>query len=443
VVRVLGGGEAALRSVSCLFGVGTLFFFWRFIRPLVSVPVSLLALAALGVSPVMVYYSKELKQYSGDAFFAVLVCFLAERLLRPREGGTGGESGWATLALAGVLGLGFSHPLVFVLPGVVTVLWAALPRRRSRVAFLGLTWALAFLGYYLLFFRHEMDPELVVYWSRDFPDFSGAKAFASWLSQALHRYFWYFLGEWGVYWGPPLVAAGCGFLLNRRRSRILMYFLGPILLAFGAAALHRYPFMAHYGGNRLMLFTAPFLYLMAAAGAGAILGWLWRGKMQKLLAVALSLLILAGLHPVANFRENLHPLVHREEIQPLVGVLESQLLPGDLVYLHYFAIRPFGYYYRGPVPRLCLGQSCVETDLEAVTGEGAPRRVWLLASHILSVEHMRQFAAKLLGPRWREVACFSREGAVLFRFEGREAPAGSPAEPPGSGSPTPPPGKAY
>jgi 4-amino-4-deoxy-L-arabinose transferase-like glycosyltransferase len=443
MAKVFGGGEAALRLVSFLFGVGTLFFFWRLIRPLVSVPVALLALAALGFSPVMVYYSKELKQYSGDAFFAVLICFLAERLLRGRGGGTGGPGGWAVLALAGVLGLGFSHPLVFALPAVVSVLWAALPRRRNRVALLGLVWALAFAVYYLLFFRHRFDPELVAYWSQDFPDFSGALAFVSWVSQALYRYFWYFLGEWGVYWGPPLVAAGCGALLNRRRGRILVYFLGPMLLALGAAALHRYPFMAHYGGNRLMLFTAPLLYLTAAAGAGAILSWLWRQKPLKALALGLSVLVLASLHPVANFRENLHPIANREEIQPLVSVLESQLQAGDLVYLHYFAIQPFGYYYRGPVPRLCLGQSCVETNLEAAMGEGAPRRVWLLASHVLGVEHMRHFAAKLLGTKWQETACFTREGAVLFRFERREALAGSPAEPLQSGSPTPPPGKAY
>ena len=55
-------------------------------------------------SPIMVYYSKELKQYSGDACFAVLVVYLAERL-RASEG----RRGWLALALAGLVGLGFSH----------------------------------------------------------------------------------------------------------------------------------------------------------------------------------------------------------------------------------------------------------------------------------------------------------------------------------------------
>ena len=65
----------------------------------------MLALAAVAFSPIMVYYSKELKQYSGDAFFAVLVLWLAERVRASQ-----GRRGWLPLALAGIVGLGFSQP---------------------------------------------------------------------------------------------------------------------------------------------------------------------------------------------------------------------------------------------------------------------------------------------------------------------------------------------
>ena len=443
-VKVLGGSELVLRSVSFLFGLGTLVLFWLLARSLVQVPASLLALAAVAFSPVLVYYAKELKQYSGDAFFAVLIFYLAERLRTRR-----GQDGWAALGMAGVLGLGFSHPLVFVLPVAWAVLWFGLPRRQPRVALLGCIWALAFGVCYLLFFRREMDPNLVAYWTEvaAFPDLSGIKPLVIWLGQALYEYFWYFLGEWGLYWGPPLLAAGAWALISRGRGRLLVYLLGPILLAFAAAALHRYPFMTRSGGNRLMLFSAPFLYLVAAAGASAAFAWLWR-KRQRWLALALSAVLLAALHPVANFRENLSPLNNREEIRPLVERLSGQLRSGDLVYVYYFAIQPFKYYYHGPAARLCLGKSCVETNLKAAAGQdAAPRRIWLIASHIEGLEDIRRFAAGLLGPEWQETACFSRVGAALFRFEpqGQDV-AAKPSIPPGpaqSGSPTPPPGKAY
>ncbi len=440
-VQVWGGSESVLRAVSCLFGMGTLALFWRFARPLVSGPAALLALAAVACSPVMVYYSKELKQYGGDAFFAVLIFYLTERLRARR-----GERGWPALALAGVLGLGFSHPQVFVLPVAGAALWLALPQQRPRLAILASIWALAFAAYYALFFRQEADPQLVAYWAEisAFPDLTGVQPLILWLGRALYEYSWYFLGEWGLYWGPPLLAAGAWVFLDRGRGRVLIYLLGPLLLALGAAALHRYPFMARCGGNRLMLFSAPFLYLAAAAGAGAVFSRLWQRR-QRLLTLALAGVLLAALHPVENIRENLHPENNRENIQPLVRALESQLRPGDLVYVHYFAVQPFKFYYRGPEPDLCLGKSCLETNLAAAK-EGRPRRLWLLASHFDEVASMRRFAARLLGPDWQEAACLTRERAVLFRFEPGQDLAAKPQLLPGPAqlsSPTPLPDKAY
>ena len=193
MVQLWGHGEVVLRGLSWLFGVGTLFLLWRLSRGLVEIPTALLALAAVAFSPTMVYYSKELKQYSGDAFFAVLVLWLAEHL---RAGQ--GRRGWLPLALAGVVALGFSQPLIFTLPVAGAVLWVTLPQaQRPRLAGLGGVWILAAAGYYLLFIRQEIDPELVAYWTQDFPDLSGLVPFFRWLGPALYRYFWYFLGEWG------------------------------------------------------------------------------------------------------------------------------------------------------------------------------------------------------------------------------------------------------
>jgi 4-amino-4-deoxy-L-arabinose transferase-like glycosyltransferase len=430
LVQQWGHSEMVLRSLSWLFGVGTLFLIWRFSRRLVEVPAALLALAAVAFSPVMVYYSKELKQYSGDAFFAILVLWLTERL---RAGG--GGQGWVVLALAGVVGLGFSQPLVFTLPVAGVVLWAALPKaQRARLVILGGVWLLAAAGYYLLFIRREIDPELVAYWTQDFPDLSGLVPFFRWLGPALYRYFWYFLGEWGVIWGPLLMAAGIVVMMRRGGTRVVLYFVGPLLLGFGAACLHRYPFMAHYGGNRLMLFSAPVLYLLVAAGAWGVWAMLWRRR-QRLLALALTALLLVGLNLRDGLKENLSPLNNREEIKPLVTYLEANFQPQDLIYVYYFAVAPFKYYYHGPNPGICWGRSCVEQGLDpADHAQTPPQRLWLVASHIPDLVFLRQFAAKLLGPDWREAACFTREGAALLRFDRQPQPP-APKTPTGPSAP--------
>jgi 4-amino-4-deoxy-L-arabinose transferase-like glycosyltransferase len=444
MVRLWGHSEAVLRGLSLLFGVGTLFLVWRLSRVLLEIPAALLALAAVAFSPVMVYYSKELKQYSGDAFFAVLVWWLAERL---RAGQ--GRRGWLALALAGVVGLGFSQPLIFTLPVAGAVLWFTLPlSRRFHLAVLGCVWSLAFTAYYLLFIRGEIDPELVEYWTQDFPDLSGLALFFRWLGPALYRYFWYFLGEWGVIWGPLFLAAGMVVMMRRGRARVLFYLGGPLLLAFGAACLQRYPFMAHYGGNRLMLFSAPVLYLLVAAGGWGIFAGLWRRR-QRWLALALTGLLLVALNLRAGLKENLSPLNNREEIQPLAAYLEANLQPQDLIYVYYFAVSPFKYYYHGPKTEICWGRSCVEKGLDPAgeTRKPAPR-LWLIASHVPDLEFLRQFAANLLGPDWREAACLTRVGAALLRFDRQPEAAAvktptSPPAPTGSGVADPSAGTAY
>jgi 4-amino-4-deoxy-L-arabinose transferase-like glycosyltransferase len=411
LARLLGGSEAVLRSLAFGFGVGTVFLFWPLARGLAGPGAALLGLATVACSPALVYYSKELKQYSGDAFFAVLVFLLVERLRARR-----GARGWLALLLAGLVGLGFSHTQVFILPVAAGVLWFTLPSRlRPRLLLVGAAWLLGFAGLYAAFIRPQVELNLLAYWAQDFPDFTGAGPFLYWLGAAVYRYLYYFLGAGRGVGALPLLALGGIALWRVGARRALAYLGGPLLLALLAAVLHRYPFMAHYGGNRLMLFSAPLLYLVAAAGLAAALAWGWRRR--PWLALPFAALAITILFPLNLLQENLSPRHNREEIRPLVQYLEGQRQPGDWVYVYYFARAPFNYYYRGDRQHLCWGRSCVETGLHLPLKDGPPLRLWLIASHIPDLEHMQRFAAALLGPQWRETACLTREGAVLFCFE--------------------------
>ena len=134
-----------------------------------------------------------------------------------------------------------------------------------------------------------------------------------------------------------------------------------------------------------MLFTAPLLYLLVAAGAGLVFAFLWQGR-RRWLAAALTGVIILSLHPLDNLRENLRPEMNREQISPLVTRLEQELQPRDWVYVYYFAQWPFEYYYHGPAGRLCIGKSCIETGLKLNSGKGTPDRLWLIASHTCQPE---------------------------------------------------------
>jgi hypothetical protein len=446
LVQMLGGSEAVLRSLSFAFGVGTVVLFWVLARRLTTPAASLLGLALVAVSPVLVYFSKELKQYSGDAFFAVLVVWLAERLTeRPSN------AGWLALALVGPLALGFSHGAVFVLPVVLVVLWLQAPRAgRFRLVWLGAFWGLAVAVFYLFVYRGQVDPELVAYWALDFPDFSGLLPFLTWFVGALSRYFHYFFNyfsstTWGWLWGVFFIIAGLGVLVRKGPRRLLLYWGGPLLLTFGAAAVHRFPFMGHYNGSRLLLFSAPWLYLIAAAGTAAVFTWLWR-RPWRWLALVLAALILITSQPAALVRENLRPQANRQELKPLAAYLQSHLQPGNEIYVYYHAIYPFKYYYRGNLAEVLWGKSCVEKNLTLpVTGTEFPRRLWLVAAHFGDLASLKQFTSRLLGPDWRQEATFTRQNAALFLFVHQDQ-AGARSRkvfpgPPRSGTATPPAGK--
>lgn len=446
LAQVFGGSEVVLRSLSLLLGMGTVLLFWPLARRLAPPAAAWLGLAAVAASPVLVYFSKELKQYSGDAFFAVLLALLAERLQeRP------GVGRLALLTAAGVAGLGYSHPLIFVLPAVLAALALSLPRPwRRRLALVGLAWGLAFLGYYQIFFARQVDPQLVGYWTKDFPDFTGSLAFLGWLGGALGRYFHYFFWNWAIWWAPLLLLIGLAALPRRRRNRLLLYLAGPLLLAFAAAALHRYPFMAHHGGSRLMLFSAPFLYLGVAAGVAAVLDWLW--PRQRWAAGGLALALFLSLSPVELVRENLHTTVNRSQLQPLLAQLSQEVGPQDHIYVYYYAAYPFKYYLPDYQGRVWWGKSCVETGLIIDDDEDDededpqfPARVWLLGGHFPSLAYMEKFAAGLLGSQWQRTAQFTETGAVLYRFERQGEPAAKERERPApllSGPPAPPSGRA-
>jgi hypothetical protein len=438
-----GGGEAVLRSLSFAFGVGVVFLFWGAARRLARPAAAFLGLALVAVSPVLVYFSKELKQYSGDAFFAVLLVWLAERLKeRP------GRRSWLTLALAGPLALGFSHGAVFVLPVVLGVLWLALDRpQRPRVMYVGAFWGLALAAFYFGFIRGQVDPMLLDYWSGDFPDLTGVLPFLIWLAGALGRYGHYFFSsffwaDWGWLWGVGSSALGLMVLAGTGPRRLLAYWGGPLLLALAAACLHRYPFMGHFNGSRLLLFSAPWLYLLAATGLTAALAWLWR-RPQRWLAPVLAGLILITTQPRALVQEDLSPRANRQALQPLTAYLQDHILPGDQIYVYFHAIYPFKYYYRGDQDGVLWGKTCVESHL---TLPGSPRRVWLMAAHFQDLNVVRQFAARLLGPEWREEATVPGQNAALLLFvpQGQAALRSGkvPPGPPQSGSAAPPGGKA-
>lgn len=269
--RTLGDNPFALRLFPLLCGIASLFLFLGVARRLLRPRSVWIAVALFAVSDDLIYFSSELKQYSTDVA-AGLVCTLLglEMSARPATRGR-----VVALAAAGAMIVWCSHPSVFVLAGVGTVLLASAAAERGwRGALipsaLGLVWGASSAAVYAISMDqlgHRRD--MWGFWEFAFPPMPPASLWdATWV---LRRFLYLFVNP--LNFETPLGArlsalpafglfvAGC--LSAAKRDKALFAMLGlPFLFVLLASCLRLYPFH-----GRLVLFLVPSLLLLIAEGA--------------------------------------------------------------------------------------------------------------------------------------------------------------------------------
>ena len=118
IVLVGGPAEHALRAIPLLAGVATLVVIWRVAKRLLPDEGALVTLALVAFSPLLIYYSNELKPYAVDALVSVSLVGLTLRVLDvPTDGGR-----WISLALGGAIGALLSTTAPFLMAGVAACL---------------------------------------------------------------------------------------------------------------------------------------------------------------------------------------------------------------------------------------------------------------------------------------------------------------------------------
>ena len=113
-IRSLGGSEYALRLLPLVAGLVSLFLFYKMAKESIRPGAVPIAVGLFVISPSLIYYSSEVKQYSTDVACALVIYSIA-LVGRPSE--------WSTyritaLGLVGAAATWISHPSVFVLAGI-------------------------------------------------------------------------------------------------------------------------------------------------------------------------------------------------------------------------------------------------------------------------------------------------------------------------------------
>ena len=375
VSLTLGRGELAERMIPLLLALAALPLFallaWRVLSP----PSAAIATALLCLCDKHIWFSAEVKQYTGDVLIAIGLMILFLQAVR-----TGRRSWLVLLSLFASAAGWFSHAAILVFASlsaaVFFLTWHSRPRLcsaeggsrlvdfdlRSNTAEGGCAtlWALlnippavSFAALYFLSLRHQgADTYLEDWWSDSFVDWSRPLAIPLWLIGRLRNLTSYPISpfEWLGVLIVPLMLLGIIGWWKSRRWELLAMCLGPIVATLLAAAVHKYPF----SGSRVNLFLVPGLLLLAGAGVQFALqvAHAWRAGQAAsvLLAVALLLPLLAG-----DIRCLFVPR-NKGAMRDVVRYLKENRSPGEPVYVARNGIE-FAWYWPVAPPPVYLNQS--------------------------------------------------------------------------------------
>lgn len=279
----LGTSEWALRFPSFVFGIASLLLFYRFAWRVLPLPAAALAVSILAVAYYPIRHATEVKPYALDMLVSLSLTMLAWAVVqRPQS-----ASRWIGLIGLGAAAPWLSYPSAFVGGGAGILLTYLLVGRRFGRS-VGLGWAAfglvlvgSFIVMYLTYGRAQAE-----FGSRLVEIEMWRKAFPPSLAHPLDFIGWMLWMHTGNMFAYPvgsdnggstatflLVCVGAARLWRQNRP-LLVLLLSPLVLAFIAGALQRYP----YGASaRTSLFMAPAFCLLAGVGLWRVIAWCARG----------------------------------------------------------------------------------------------------------------------------------------------------------------------
>ncbi|MCS7221408.1 MAG: glycosyltransferase family 39 protein [Anaerolineae bacterium] len=378
-----GPGPLVLRAMSVLIGALTIPIVYLVGRELAGPRVGLWAATLLAFNPLHIYYSQEVRMYGLVALWGIgATCYAARILGVTRVGETSSaRSTWISYALLALAAL-YTQYYAALLPIGFTVyaLWRWRRHPRPLIRWIGLQ-AIVTLGYlpWVLY----AAPELIPYISQKvLVEADRPLGPLVYLARHLSVFaIGHVEGALRVLWPTGLLPLlPIAWWLWRRRGQMPGSQAVPLLLStlatsltFGFLLNLHYPFFPDRG-ERLLLLTAPLLWLMAAIA----LDDLWRERRWVAMAGGAGWAALAALS-LATFY--LVPRYPADDYRPLIEQVRQQGQPDDVVWCVFpWQVGYFRAYARpgDPLARL-LPSEAWDEDVRAALDETLflGRRIWL------------------------------------------------------------------
>lgn len=397
-VGVLGRSEMAVRLPAALFGIAATALTWRVSRRMLAPAGGLLATAVVGLFPIPVYFSRELKPYSAELCLGLVIIAATATLRANRRS----SIGWGTLFLAVAVGSGLSPVTPILAAGAFIALLPGIRRNPGMYVVTAGTCVLASVIWLFAVFSGQLaaHPELVDYWHLYYlPHGPGLltnaiRSFAEAATWALGTDVPHLnerLIRVPTLGSVPLLATmaaltfGAVSLILRRDGWLVGLALTWHVLLAAASWAGRYP----YGPSRLALvFLGPTALALGAAtdAAARLLPFRLRPLVWATAALALTGPIAATWRDVVA-----HPYEH-EELRPVLDAVRARANPTDTIWVASGAHHAFRFYVPEPDARTVLGPNADDpTAMATSLGDALARgggRMWVILAHRAPVEEL-------------------------------------------------------
>jgi hypothetical protein len=373
-------------------GVAAIGLFYLLLRRTTSGVGLLTGLALFAVSPKLVYYSSEVKQYILDVAVTISLLLLVLPILERRAG----NRNYVVLGVAGLLGMWFSHPASFVLAGIGTVLLVQALTQRDQFQFrsillMGIVW-LANLGllYFISLQGLSQNTFLLDYWQENFiplPPWSDWEWFGIVFSGLNQNLVGIQISAWLI---AIMHCLGFIALYTKNKSYAVI-----VLIIFGfsliASALRLYPL-----GGRLSLFLVPLVIILISQSIDTLEQRLnAQHNWGKLVAILVGIYLLYA--PIDESISAFRNPKYFEHIRPSMATLSENWQPGDKLFVSNGAVPAFRFY----ADRYGLGDVDFKTSeatdysdpdkivsrLQALDGYS---RVWVLVTHVYETKDFNE-----------------------------------------------------
>lgn len=419
-IRIFGDGEAAVRSLSVIFGILSLFLIYKIAKLLLNTRIALLSAFIFAISPLHVYKAQEARTYTLVTFLCLASMLLFIKFIKNNR--TLFQIGYTIVSFLSIYSHYFAFFILMAQNIFLAINWKRYKHSLNK-------WIIAQASIFLLY---------AAFWLPSLISQIGIKGNlgryeTTWLKHILFTPVFYSIGRTLIWDDSPtikiliylplvLLIFGIPFILGVLRSRkdkepsslVHLWLLAPIIIP----ALISVFFFPLYCG-RYSVMASPAYYILISLGIFSI-------KKVKTRIIFVSGIILLSALSLTNYYTHSFKFEWRQAanyIKENAGPQDAVLFDAD------FGETPFSYYYKGSLKKIRL-YSAPNPDDKRILGyiaeEGARRedfteeinsrnRVWLVLSYNYT-DGAKDFYPKLLSGQRKRIVEKKYKGIDIYLY---------------------------